>query len=164
MLRETARRHFVIRAFAVGLAGVATGCGDGGSPVHPSAPPTRSVAPATETSPAPPTAAVPLSAAAALTPANLTERGWTCFQPPVQPVRTICSHPNQGLPVVGNPPPADRPATYNLWRFDENGQFVGPVFLIRTDLYNGQVCESSGESYVYVPIIGYYECVHPVSR
>jgi hypothetical protein len=161
MPRETARRRFVIRAFAVGLAGVVSGCG--GSPVHPSAPPKTSVAPATGTSPAPPTA-IPVSAQAPLTPADLTARGWTCFQPPVQPVRTICSHPNQGVPVVGNPPPAERPATYNLWRFDESGQFVGPVFLIRTDLYNGQVCESTGESYLEVPIIGYYECVHPVSR
>ena len=33
-------------------------------------------------------------------------------------------------------PPADRPATFTLWRF-ENGQFVGTLLAIRPDLYAG---------------------------
>jgi hypothetical protein len=142
------------------IAGVASACG-GETPVQPSP---AAAAPAVigpTLTPQPPMA---LSAAAALSPADLTERGWTCFQPPVQPLRTICSHPNQGLPVVSNPPPEDRPATYNLFRFDGTGAFVGSVHLIRTDLYSGQPCQPSGNPYVFVPIIGYYECLHTAGR
>lgn len=159
MLRSILRR-FEIRLIVVGIAGVISACG-GGTPVQPS--PAASAPAPLVTSPGP-QSVIPLSAAAAFSPADLTERGWTCFQPPVQPVRTICSHPNQGLPVVGNPPPADRPATYNLFRFDAGGTFVGSVHLIRTDLYHGQPCEPSGDAYVLVPIIGYYECLHAVGR
>jgi hypothetical protein len=140
-------RRFEMRLIVVAIAGVMSACG-GNTPVQPS----------------PASAPDALAAAAAFSPADLTERGWTCFQPPVLPVRIICSHPNQGLPVVGNPPPADRPATYNLFRFDAGGTFVGSVHLIRTDLYRGQPCEPSGDAYVLVPIIGYYECLHAVGR
>jgi hypothetical protein len=96
-------------------------------------------------------------------PSELQGRGWTCFTPPV-PNRIVCSHPNQGFPVVGNPPPEDRPASYQLWVFDGAGVFHGTELLIRTDLYKGQVCESTGAPYVLVPIIGYYECVHTPGR
>ncbi len=113
--------------------------------------------------PPPAAAAGSLATAAQLSPDDLTNRGWTCFTPPV-PNRIVCSHPNQGFPVVGNPPPADRPATYQFFLFDGAGNFVGPEFLIRTDLYKGQICEATGEPYVFVPIIGYYECVHPAAR
>jgi hypothetical protein len=72
----------------------------------------------------------------------------------------VCSHPNQGFPTVGFPPPQDRPATFNFWLFNGAGEFTGTELLIRTDLYNDQVCESTGAPYVFVPFIGYYECVH----
>ena len=153
-------RRSEIRLIVVGIARVVSACG-GDTPVQPSRATGAPVALGPSLLPQP---AIPLSAAASLSPADLTERGWTCFQPPVQPVRTICSHPNQGLPVVGNPPPADRPATYNLFRFDGGGTFVGSVHLIRTDLYHGQPCEPSGDPYVFVPFIGYYECVHAAGR
>ena len=105
------------------------------------------------------------------TAAELTARGWTCFIPPPFPTRTVCSHPNQGFPAI--PPPADRPATYNLWIF-ENGQFAGTNHLIRPDLYcgadvtdaagtctrKGATCRSTGDSYFFATIIGYYECLH----
>jgi len=93
------------------------------------------------------------------TPTDLTSRGWTCFTPPV-PNRIVCSRPNQGLPTGGNPPPQDRPATFTFWVFNASGFFTGTELLIRTDLYNGQLCESTGAPYVFVPFIGYYECVH----
>ena len=157
MLRAIPRR-FETRLMVIGIAGVMAACG--GTPVQPS-PAASAPAGAAASAPQP---AIPLSAAAALSPADLTGRGWTCFQPPVQPLRTICSHPNQGLPVVGNPPPADRPATYNLFRFDASGTSVGSVHLIRTDLYHGQPCEPVGDPYVFVSIIGYYECLHAVGR
>ena len=155
-------RRFEMPLIVIIAAGVVTACG-GHTPVQPS-PSTRADASAPLASSLLPQLAMPLSAAAALSPADLTARGWTCFQPPVLPARTICSHPNQGLPVVSIPPPEDRPATYNLFRFDGTGTFLGSVHLIRTDLYNGQPCQPSGDSYVFVPIIGYYECLHAVGR
>ena len=161
MLRSILRR-FEIRLIVVGVAGVVSAC-SGSTPVRPS-PAAGAGAPAAPAASLAPQPAMPLSAAAALSPADLRERGWTCFQPPVLPLRTICSHPNQGLPVVGNPPPSDRPATYNLFRFDAGGTFVGSVHLIRTDLYHDQPCEPAGDPYVFVPIIGYYESVHAVGR
>lgn len=161
MHRQIRSQPFAL--MAVALAGLAAACSGSPSPVRPSAVP-AAPAPAGEASAPPAAAAVASSAGGVLSPDDLTNRGWTCFQPPVVPVRTICSHPNQGLPVVGNPPPADRPATYNLFRFDETGAFVGSVHLIRTDLYHDQPCEPAGGPYVLVPIIGYYECVHPGGR
>jgi hypothetical protein len=92
------------------------------------------------------------------TPTELTSRGWTCFTP--VPNRIVCSRPNQGLPTVGDPPPQDRPATFTFWVFDASGAFTGTELLIRTDLYKGQLCESTGAPYVFVSFIGYYECVH----
>jgi hypothetical protein len=165
MPEQTVCRRFRIRAIALGLVGVVSACSGSSSPVRPTAVPANGPAAAAATPLAPQPVAIPASAAGgAVTPADLTKHGWTCFQPPVLPPRIICSHPHQGLPVAGNPPPADRPATYNLFRFEVNGTFVGPVHLIRTDLYSGQVCESTGDEYVLVPIIGYYECVHPGGR
>lgn len=90
------------------------------------------------------------------TPEDFVARGWECRQSPV-PGRVACSHPNQGFPVV--PPPAERPATYQLKAW-QDGAYAGTILLIRPDLYNGQICESSGESYIYRPVIGYYECLH----
>jgi hypothetical protein len=92
------------------------------------------------------------------TPAELTARGWTCVTPPT-PNRIACSHPNQGFPVFGNPPPADRPAGYSIWLFDGAGNFLGIEKLIRTDLYNGQPCESTGQAWVFRSAVGYYACL-----
>jgi hypothetical protein len=110
-----------------------------------------------------------------LTPTDLTARGWSCFTPPPFPTRTECSHPNQGFPPI--PPPADRPATFTLWRF-ENGEFVGTLLVIRPDLYcgadvadpagtctrNAPLCELTGEPYSFVPVIRYYTCLHPAGQ
>ena len=161
MHREIRSQRFALTVAA--LAGVTAACGGSPNAVRPSAA-AAALPPAGGASARPAAAVVASAAGGVLTPEDLTSRGWTCFQPPVVPLRTICSHPNQGLPVVGNPPPADRPATYNLFRFDETGAFVGSVHLIRTDLYHGQPCEPAGGPYVLVPIIGYYECVHPGGR
>jgi hypothetical protein len=61
--------------------------------------------------------------------------------------------------LPGPPPPADRPASINLFVF-ENGVFVGISVLIRSDLYNGQPCSSTGNAYTFIARIGYYECRH----
>lgn len=163
MPRNTSRRRFTIHALVLSVAGLASNCG-GDTPVGPTQPPAARSAAAPATLPAPQPGASPLIAGFPLTPSDLVQRGWTCFEPPVVPPLTVCSHPNQGLPVVGNPPPADRPATYNLFRFDASGTLLGSVHLIRTDLYNDQLCEPTGQPYAFVPIIGYYECLHPVDR
>lgn len=94
-------------------------------------------------------------------PTDLAARGWSCFQPPV-PNRIVCSRPNQGFPAI--PPPEDRPASFTFWVFNGAGEFAGTETLLRTDLYKGQLCESTGERYVFVPVIGYYECVHTVGQ
>ena len=95
----------------------------------------------------------------ALTPSILLERGWSCRQPPI-PNRIICSRPHQGFPVAGNPPPADRPATFTFLAFDGAGAFIGTQLMIRSDLYQWQRCGPSDEPFVLRPPIGYYECVH----
>lgn len=137
----------------LGLIGAATGCGDTANPVRPSA---LAGASGIET-------LVAQASGAALSPTELETRGWTCFPPPV-PNRIVCSRPNQGFPTVGDPPPADRPASFTFLVFDGNGRFTGTEVLIRTDLYAGQRCESTGQPYVFVPVIGYYECVHTVGH
>ena len=148
------------------LATLVTACGDGVSPARPSPLPSAAVS----TAPSGPPADVPVSTGHP-TPAELIAHGWSCFTPPPFPTRTVCSHPNQGFPPI--PPPANRPATFKLWLF-ENGEFVGTELLIRPDLYcgadvtdpagtctrNAPQCESTGNPYFFQPVIGYYECVH----
>jgi len=137
------------RGGTVELTGVTAGHGDTANPVRPSA---LSGASGIDS-------VVNLASGADLSPTDLENRGWICFAPPV-PNRIVCSRPNQGFPTVGTPPPADRPATFTFLVFDGNGRFVGTEVLIRTDLYEGQLCESTRQPYVFVPVIGYYECVH----
>lgn len=99
--------------------------------------------------------------AASFSPADFVARGWDCHPAPTLPSRVTCSPPNQVHPVLlpGPPPPADRPATLKLFVFD-SGVFVGTTLLIRSDLYNGQQCSSTGEAYRFLARIGYYECRH----
>ena len=61
--------------------------------------------------------------------------------------------------MVADPPPPDPPPTFTFWIFRE-GSFIGTELLIRSDLYTDQLCESTGEPYVYAALIGYYECIH----
>lgn len=168
------------------LSVVASGCGDSGSPASPSAFERGGPGLATATTPSeyPVNAAFPVTPGltnpfqgpgGSLTPTDLIAHGWSCFTPPPFPTRTECSHPNQGFPAI--PPPADRPATFTLWRF-ENGQFVGTLLAIRPDLYcgadvtdpagtctrNAPLCGSTGQPYSFVPVIGYYTCLHTPGR
>ena len=96
------------------------------------------------------------------TPADLVARGWTCVTPPT-PNRIVCSHPNQGFPAVSTPPD-DRPASYSLWMFDGAGNFIGPYTLLRSDLYQGQPCDGTGQPWINRAAVGYHECVHKVGR
>jgi hypothetical protein len=143
------------------LIGAAAGCSERANPVRPSAISVAGLAASSTGGSG--TISLAQISAGHITPADLVRRGWTCFTPPV-PNRIVCSHPNQGFPTVGDPPPEDRPATFEFFAFDGDGNFVGPEFLIRSDLYHEQVCEATGQPYVFVPIIGYYECVHVPGR
>lgn len=137
----------------LGVAALAAGCAETASPSSPSAVGAAAGLESPVTS----------ASGAALTPTDLENRGWTCFPPPV-PDRIVCSRPNQGFPTIGDPPPADRPASFTFLVFDGSGHFVGTEVLIRTDLYKGQLCESTGQPYFFVPVIGYYECVHTAGQ
>ena len=91
-------------------------------------------------------------------------RGWNCRTP--VPGVAVCSPPGQPLPVVAIPPaqpPADRPETVMLkrWRTDV---FEANVLLIRPEVYNGQPCESTGQPYIYIGVLGYFECAHLVGN
>lgn len=108
-------------------------------------------------------AAPAIAAMLGVTPADLVARGWTCVTPPT-PNRIVCSHPKQGFPVFGTPPPEDRPSSYSLWMFDGAGNFIGPYTLLRSDLYRGQPCDGTGEPWIHRPPVGYYECVHAIGR
>jgi hypothetical protein len=91
-------------------------------------------------------------------------RGWNCRTP--VPAVTVCSPPGQPLPVVAIPPaqpPADRPETVMLKRW-RNDVFEANVLLIRPEIYNGQPCESTGQPYIYVGVLGYFECAHIVGN
>ena len=90
-------------------------------------------------------------------------RGWNCRTPNNGPA-TVCSPPNQPLPAVAIPPaqpPADRPDALLLKRW-RNGVFEANVLLIRPEIYNGQPCESTGQPYSFIGVLGYFECAHTV--
>jgi hypothetical protein len=92
-----------------------------------------------------------------LSPDQLINAGWTCFNDPGAP-RIVCSDPGHGRPVI--PPPPDRPASYNFKIFSLDGTFTGTVHLIRDDLYQGQPCPQTGGAYFHIAVIGYYRCEH----
>jgi len=100
---------------------------------------------------------VTAASADGLTPSQLINAGWTCFNDPGAP-RIVCSDPGHGRPVI--PPPPDRPASYNFKIFSLGGTFVGTLHLIRDDLYHGQPCPQTGGGYFHIAVIGYYRCEH----
>jgi hypothetical protein len=92
------------------------------------------------------------------TPAELIENGWSCRVTPEGD--TACSPSGRGLPVFGAP--EDRPPSYLVHLFDTaTNEYLGFTRMIRTDLYQGQTCSSTGAAYVYLPHLGYYACSHP---
>ena len=96
------------------------------------------------------------AASAAVTPQQLTNAGWTCFNDPGA-LRIVCSDPGHGRPVIGDPNP---PASYNFKAFTLDGAFMGTIHLIRSDLYSGQPCPQTGGLYFFIAVIGYYRCEH----
>lgn len=90
-----------------------------------------------------------------LTPDELKEGGWSCRLTPAG--STACSPPGRGLPVFGAP--EDRPPSYLVHVFNTTtNEYLGFGRMIRSDLYQGQICPSTGAAYVHLALIGYYEC------
>jgi hypothetical protein len=91
-------------------------------------------------------------------------RGWHCRTP--RTGVTVCSPPGQPLPIIAIPPaqpPDDRPETVLLKRWT-NGVFDANVLLIRPEIYNGQLCGSTSQTYTYIGVLGYFECAHTVGN
>ena len=103
-------------------------------------------------------ASLALSAAATAGPSpdQLLAAGWTCFLDPGAP-RTVCSDPGHGRPAPGDP---NAPPSFNFKIFALDGTFTGTVHLIRADLYHGEPCPQTGDSYFFISAIGYYRCEH----
>lgn len=99
----------------------------------------------------------PAAASEGVTAAKLADAGWTCFVPPSRPNRIACFNPGVGRPFPGNPDPA---SAYHFLSFDrETGEYVEQGHLIRADHYRGQRCAPGDDPYVFLAVIGYYECV-----
>jgi hypothetical protein len=164
-MNETLCRVRMHVAVVVGVTGLAAGCG-GAKPVSPSQLPLSSGGTAAAIATLPglgSNANLAVQATGQPSAADLQNRGWTCLEPPISDPPTVCSQPNQGFPAVSDPLPADRPASFTFWIF-RDGRFVGTELLIRSDLYQGQICESTGEPYFFAELIGYYECIHTPGR
>jgi len=156
--------HMCLTVAALSVLVFALGCGDSANPTRPSAVAAAGASgvAAAAANPGSQPSSLTQSQAEQLNPTELTSRGWTCFEP--IPNRVVCSHPNQGLPPFADPPPPDRPASFSFLIFDDAARFVGTEILLRTDLYKGQICESTDRPYDFVAVIGYYECVHTVGH
>lgn len=138
---------------AIAVCAIAAACSE--------APPSPTMPPVSASSAA--TAVVSSERGPSQTWQDFEARGWNCRTPNNGPV-TVCSPPNQPLPVVAIPPaqpPADRPETVLLKRW-RNGLFEANVLLIRPEIYNGQRCGSTGAPYAYIGVLGYFECAHLV--
>lgn len=99
----------------------------------------------------------PAAASDGVTSTKLAAAGWTCFVPPSAPNRIACFNPGVGRPFPNNPDPAP---SYHFLGFDlATGEFLYSGHLMRADLYRGQRCAPGDAPYVYLAIIGYYECV-----
>jgi hypothetical protein len=136
-------------AAVVAACALATACSQTpASPTMPTATGTATVA----------TAAVSSAQETSQTWQDFAARGWHCRTP--VPGVAVCSPPNQ--PVV-IPPPEDRPPTVLLKRWT-NDVFDANVLWIRPEFYHGQPCGPTGESYRFLAVVGYFECVHPVGN
>jgi hypothetical protein len=101
--------------------------------------------------------------AAALSPEQLTEAGWTCIQPRLNPTQLLCFPPGVGLPPLpGTPGFSDRLPSYEQLVFDfATGAFLGTQHALRPDIYEqGQPpCpQQPGGEYIYNPRIDLWFC------
>jgi hypothetical protein len=142
-----------IMAAAVAVCALAAACSQPTtSPAAPTATPASTAAAAPD---------VPRAQGTSQSWEDFKAHGWNCRTP--APGVVVCSPPGQPLPVVAIPPaqpPDDRPETVILKRW-RDGVFDANVLLIRPEIYNGQLCEPTGQPYSYITVLGYYECAHP---
>ena len=101
-----------------------------------------------------------------LTPAQLTQAGWTCIQPRADPTLLICAPPGVGLPPLpGTPGFADRAPSYEFLVFEfATGAFIGTQHLLRPDIYarGTPPCpQQPGGNYVYIPRNDLWACSRP---
>ena len=106
------------------------------------------------------------SSAEGVSPGQLTEAGWTCIQPRVDPTQLICAPPGVGLPPLpGTPGFADRAPTYEFLVFESaTGAFTGTQHLLRPDIYEQGTppCpQQPGGQYVYNPRNDLWACFRP---
>ena len=109
-------------------------------------------------------ATAPGTRAAGLSPDQLTQAGWTCIQPLVDPTREICAAPGQGLPPLPSTPGfADRGPSYELLVFQfATGDLIGVQHLLRPDIYLAGTppCpQQPNGAYTYVPRNDTWSCV-----
>lgn len=107
------------------------------------------------------------STSGGLSPKQLSDSGWTCFDvvsPVIGPLGVHCAPPGQPFPPAGQP-------HIQLLYFNTSDvtssapSFAGVETLIRADLYNGQPCPTEpgpNGGYTYLPDIGlpldYFGC------
>jgi hypothetical protein len=107
------------------------------------------------------------STAGGLSPVQLKNSGWTCFNvvASVGPLGVHCAPPGQPFPPTGQP---HIQLLYFFNTTDPNSDvpdFTGTETLIRADLYQGEPCPTEpgpNGGYTYLPDIGlpldYYAC------
>ena len=112
--------------------------------------------------------AVSATAAAAkaesITPSRLSDAGWTCIQPRLDPTLTLCAPPGQGLPPLpGTPGFEDRAPSFEFLVFESaTGAFAGTQHLLRPDIYarGTPPCpQQPGGEYTYNPRNDLWSCL-----
>lgn len=106
------------------------------------------------------------SSAEGVSPGQLTQAGWTCIQPHVDPTELLCAPPGVGLPpLTGTPGFADRAPSYEVLIFQfATGAFIGTQHLLRPDIYEQGTppCpQQPGGQYTYNPRNDLWVCVRP---
>ena len=99
-----------------------------------------------------------------VTPGQLTQAGWTCIRPRLDPTLSLCAPPGVGLPPLpGTPGFADRAPSYEFLVFEfATGAFIGTQHLLRPDIYeHGKPpCpQQPGGEYVYNPRNDLWSCL-----
>jgi hypothetical protein len=99
-----------------------------------------------------------------VTPSQLTDAGWTCIQPRLDPTLLLCAPPGVGLPPLpGTPGFADRAPSYEFLAFKfATGTFIGTQHLLRPDIYERGTppCpQQPGGEYTYNPRNDLWSCL-----
>jgi hypothetical protein len=99
-----------------------------------------------------------------VTPSQLTDAGWTCIQPRLDPTLLLCAPPGVGLPPLpGTPGFEDRAPSYEFLVFEfATGAFIGTQHLLRPDIYERgkPPCpQQPGGQYIYNPRNDLWSCL-----